>query len=75
MDFPIIGLIDDRAAEWLLVHYHLNGLHLLHCGACVKEACDFGTTEANQLQIYRCLVCDGTYNFISQIVQPYIFLT
>ena len=34
MDFPILSLIDDeRAEEWLLNHFHPEGLFCPHCEA------------------------------------------
>lgn len=69
MDFPIIDLIDeDQATDWLLKHFHPEGLHCPHCSADVKEARHFGKTRTSQLQIYRCLSCDGVYNLYSGTV-------
>lgn len=69
MDFPIIDLIDEEeATDWLLKHFHPEGLHCPHCSACVKEARHFGKTRSSQLQIYRCFSCDGVYNLYSGTV-------
>ena len=69
MDFPIIDLIDaDQATAWLLKHFHPEGLHCPHCSADVKEARHFGKTRTSQLQIYRCLLCEGVYNLYSGTV-------
>ena len=66
MDFPIIDLIDnEQATDWLLKHFHPEGLHCPHCGASVKEARHFSTTRVSQLQIYRCVSCEGVYNLYS----------
>ena len=69
MDFPILSLIDDeRAAEWLLNHFHPQGLHCPHCDASVAEARHFRTTKTSRLQVYRCKVCKGVYNLYSGTV-------
>ena len=69
MDFPILSLIDDeRAEEWLLNHFHPQGLHCPHCDASVEEARDFRKTETSCLQVYRCRVRDGVYNLYSGTV-------
>lgn len=69
MDFPIVDLIDEeQATTWLLKHFHPEGLHCPHCNADVKEARHFGKTRTSQLQIYRCLSCDGVYNLYSGTV-------
>lgn len=69
MDFPIIDLIDEEmAADWLLTHFHPDGLQCPHCGAGVQEARHFGRTRKSDLQIYRCLLCEGVYNLYSGTV-------
>ena len=66
MDFPIVALIDEeQATDWLLKHFHPEGLHCPHCGADVKEARHFGKTRTSRLPIYRCLSCGGVYNLYS----------
>lgn len=69
MDFPILSLIDEeQAEEWLLKHFHPQGLHCPHCDASVEEARKFRKTETSCLQVYRCRVCDGVYNLYSGTV-------
>ena len=69
MDFPILSLIDEeQAEEWLLNHFHPQGLHCPHCDASVEEAREFRKTETSCLQVYRCRVCDGVYNLYSGTV-------
>jgi len=69
MDFPILSLLDDaRAEEWLLNHFHPQGLHCPHCDASVAEARHFRTTKTSRLQVYRCKVCKGVYNLYSGTV-------
>lgn len=69
MDFPIVSLIDDeRAEQWLLKHFHPQGLHCPHCEASVEEAREFRKTETSCLQVYRCCLCNGVYNLYSGTV-------
>ena len=69
MDFPIVDLIDNESAtEWLVNHFHPDGLKCPHCEASVEEARPFRQTTASQLTVYRCLVCDGIYNLYSSTV-------
>ena len=69
MDFPIIDLIDNESAtEWLVNHFHPDGLKCPHCEAIVAEAGPFRQTTTSQLTVYRCLVCDGIYNLYSSTV-------
>ena len=69
MDFPILDLIDNESAtEWLVNHFHPDGLKCPHCEASVEEARPFRQTTASQLPVYRCLSCDGVYNLYSSTV-------
>lgn len=69
MDFPILSLLDDeRAEEWLLNHFHPQGLHCPHCDASVAEARYFRTTKTSRIKVYRCKVCKGVYNLYSGTV-------
>ena len=69
MDFPILNLIDnDLATDWLLKHFHPDGLKCPHCDASVDQARSFRQTTASHLTVYRCLVCDGVYNLYSSTV-------
>ena len=69
MDFPILSLIDDESAEeWLLNHFHPQGLHCPHCDASVEEARYFRTTKTSRLKVYRCPICKGVYNLYSGTV-------
>ena len=69
MDFPIVDLIDNESAtEWLVNHFHPDGLKCPHCEASVEEARSFRQTTASQLTVYRCFLCDGIYNLYSSTV-------
>ena len=69
MDFPILSLIDDeRAEEWLLNHFHPQGLFCPHCEVSVEEACHFRKTKTSGLKVYRCNKCSGVSNLYSGTV-------
>ena len=69
MDFPIVDLLDDElSTEWLLKHFHLDGLKCPHCDAGLDQAREFRQTKTSQLTVYRCNVCEGIYNLYSGTV-------
>jgi transposase-like protein len=69
MDFPIIDLLDDElSSQWLLKHFHPNGLKCPHCGAALNQAREFRQTKTSQLTVYRCTLCQGIYNLYSRTV-------
>lgn len=69
MDFPIIDLLDDElSSQWLLKHFHPNGLKCPHCGAGLKQAREFRQTKTSHLTVYRCSLCQGIYNLYSRTV-------
>ena len=69
MDFPIVNLIDDDlATDWLVKHFHPDGLKCPHCEASVDQARNFRQTTSSQLTVYRCLLCAGIYNLYSSTV-------
>jgi DNA-directed RNA polymerase subunit RPC12/RpoP len=66
MDFPINHLMSEKAStEWILEHFHPDGLRCPHCGAGWAEASEFRTTRKSQLTVYRCKRCHGIYNLYS----------
>lgn len=69
MDFPILSLIsDERAEEWLLNHFHPQGLFCPYCEASVEEARHSRTTRTSGLKVYRCNKCTDVYNLYSRTV-------
>jgi transposase-like protein len=69
MDFPIIDLLDDElSSQWLLKHFHSNGLKCPHCEAELNQAREFRQTKTSQLMVYRCTLCQGIYNLYSRTV-------
>lgn len=66
MDFPITNLMSEKASEeWILEHFHPDGLRCPHCGAAWAEAFEFRRTRKSQLTVYRCKCCQGIYNLYS----------
>jgi transposase-like protein len=69
IEFPITDLLDGQSSyEWLLAHFHPEGLVCPHCGAAWSEAREFRWTKKSQVPDYRCGACDKTYNVYSQTV-------
>jgi transposase-like protein len=69
IEFPITDLLDGQSSyEWLLAHFHPEGLACPHCGAAWSEAREFRWTKKSQVPDYRCGQCDKTYNVYSQTV-------
>jgi DNA-binding CsgD family transcriptional regulator len=69
MDFPIVDLFDDElSSQWLLKHFHPDGLKCPHCGAGLNQAREFRQTKTSQLLVHRCSVCQGIYNLYSRTV-------
>ena len=64
MIFPITDLLDDKQSEeWLLEHFHPEGLQCPKCGSRSRRT--FRETETSKLTVYRCLECEGIYNLYS----------
>lgn len=69
MDFPIVDLLDDElSSQWLLKHFHPDGFNCPHCQAGLDQAREFRRTKTSQVMVYRCNVCQGTYNLYSRTV-------
>jgi hypothetical protein len=64
MIFPITELLDDKhSEEWLLEHFHPEGLRCPKCASSRRRT--FRETETSRLTVYRCLECEGIYNLYS----------
>jgi transposase-like protein len=69
IEFPITDLLDGQSSyEWLLAHFHPEGLQCPHCEAAWSEAREFRWTKKSQVPDYRCGCCEKTYNVYSQTV-------
>jgi hypothetical protein len=71
MQFPITELLDQkRSTEWIIEHFHVQGLHCPGCKAPVNHARHFRTTRRSGLKVYRCrnLQCQRIYNIYSGTV-------
>lgn len=66
MDFPISDLMSEKlSTEWILEHFHPNGVVCVHCGAPWSKASEFRRTRKSELIVYRCRDCGGIYNLYS----------
>lgn len=69
MEFPITELLDhERSVEWIIEHFHPDGLKCPGCEAPVAEARVFRLTHRSQLTTYRCQLCEMPYNLYSGTV-------
>ena len=69
MEFPIIELLDyDTSVEWLLRHFHPEGLQCPRCEEGVEEARKYRHTQVSQLTVYRCTHCETTFNLYTGTV-------
>ncbi len=69
MEFPIIDLMSVQdCCDWLMRHFHPEGLECSHCGAALSQARKFRITKKSQVPDYRCHQCDKTYNVYSKTV-------
>ncbi len=69
MEFPIIDLLSrEKSEEWLLGHFHPDGLACPGCGASVEDAYAFRTTKKSHLTVYRCRRCGSAYNLYTGTV-------
>jgi len=69
MEFPITELLDEqRSTEWILKHFHPEGLKCPGCGGSSDQAREFRSTRRSQLTTYRCQVCDAAYNLYTGTV-------
>ena len=62
MDFPIADLLDHaQSTDWLLRHFHPDGLSCPRCQAVHDDAYLFRQTRRSQLDVWRCKGCLKTY--------------
>jgi hypothetical protein len=66
MDFPITELMSDKASvEWIMEHFHPQGVRCPPCQAVWAEASEFRRTRRSELIVYRCRHCRGIDNLYS----------
>lgn len=69
MRFPIETLLNQKDCEdWILSHFHPEGLKCPGCQADVCQSHHFRRTVKSQLQVYRCNQCQSVYNLYSGTV-------
>ena len=69
MRFPITNLLNQKDCEnWLLDHFHPEGLNCPKCQTSVENAHPFRQTKKSQLQGYRCNICQTVYNLYTNTV-------
>lgn len=69
MIFPIANLMSqEECEEWLLAHFHPDGLKCPGCQSDVSNSHLFRRTVKSQLQVYRCNACQTVYNLYSRTV-------
>ena len=76
MEFPITELLgEEQSADWILKHFHPNGLACPGCLSGVEQARPFRTTKRSGLTVYRCRRCEAIYNLYSGTVFEHRHLT
>ena len=69
MEFPIINLLSPAQSEqWLLEHFHSEGLKCSWCKSPVERANVFRVTRKSELSVYRCKDCQSIYNLYTGTV-------
>ena len=69
MEFPIINLLSpEQSEQWLLEHFHPEGLKCPGCKTSVERANVFRVTRKSELQVYRCKDCKSIYNLYTGTV-------
>jgi len=63
MEFPITNLLSpEQSEQWLLEHFHPEGLKCPWCHSAVEHANVFRVTRKSELKVYRCKDCKSIYN-------------
>jgi hypothetical protein len=66
MEFPITNLLSpEQSEQWLLEHFHSEGLKRRWCTSSVECANIFCITRKSKLKVYRCRDCQSLYNLYS----------
>jgi transposase-like protein len=76
MEFPITDLLSlTESTQWILQHFHPQGLMCPKCGDPVVNASVFRTTKKSQLTVYRCRKCNTVYNLYTNTLFQQCHLT
>jgi len=76
MEFPITDLLSSTdSTQWVLQHFHPQGLICPKCGDPVTNASVFRTTKKSQLTVYRCRTCHSVYNLYTNTIFQQCHLT
>ena len=69
MEFPITNLLSrEQSEQWLLEHFHPDGLRCPWCKSSVERANVFRVTRKSKLKVYRCKDCKSIYNLYTGTV-------
>lgn len=69
MEIPITDLLSaTESTQWILQHFHPQGLMCPKCGAPGANASVFRTTKKSQLSVYRCRTCHTVYNLSTNTI-------
>lgn len=69
MEFPITELLDyENSVEWIVKHFHPQGLHCPSCQKPVAQSRKFRRTKKSGLVVHRCSGCDAVYNLYTDTV-------
>ena len=69
MEFPITALLSQEESEqWILEHFHPQGLKCPWCQVPVERANLFRVTRKSKLQVYRCRDCKRIYNLYTNTI-------
>lgn len=69
MEFPITNLLSgEQSEQWLMEHFHPEGLKCPYCQSPVAGASVFRITRKSELKVYRCKDCQSIYNLYTGTV-------
>jgi transposase-like protein len=76
MEFPIAELLSlEESEQWILEHFHPQGLRCPWCQSSVERANLFRMTRKSKLKVYRCRDCQHIYNLYTNTVLQQHHLT
>jgi transposase-like protein len=69
MEFPITNLLSvEQSEQWLMEHFHPEGLKCPSCQSPIEHASVFRITRKSELKVYRCKDCQSIYNLYTGTV-------